>query len=499
MSCYLIPIGGTGVRVMKSIVYLCMCGCFPNTSFKVMCIDSDDANGNVKELESLLKNYKEFSTDMFPKISLVTIEGEERCIWSPLSGDKRKDKHSSMRDMVAESQMGHEARKILQFLYTKEEREKILQGGFYGHTSIGSYFMAQEVVKDNAYTGVWDEFFDGIKEDDKIFIIGSIFGGTGASGVPTIARLIKDNDVTANIPIGALFVMPYFKPERTDDDSAVLPIDWTNFTTKTKTALSFYLDQQFDKIFDTMYFIGEDSDEFMYVKYNDCGANQQNKANPIELFAATSLIDYLKSKANENLVTKFLTKEVTDDGQTKLSQEMLNEIADSNCFEKLSKFLKFSILYDKYLYPCICDEYAIEGWYKYYKNILHKDADGLQRLCNSYLNWIKDLVIKNKISGERDYEDENGSVDWFWFKNYADLYDEKPLSSKKQGIISKHYKYELAELDKMESIIKSNKKSQKGSDIIISFSETTSPKRADNKDGNISDLKQLMLDIIDLC
>lgn len=498
MSCYLIPIGGTGVRVMKSIVYLCMCGCFPNANFKVMCIDSDDANGNVKELEYLLKNYKDFSTDMFPRINLVKIDGEERCIWSPLSGDKRKDKHSSMRDMIAESQMGRDAKKILQFLYTKEEREKVLQGGFYGHTSIGAYFMAQEVVRNNAYTNVWHDFFDGIKEDDKIFIIGSIFGGTGASGVPTIARLIKDNDVTANIPIGALFVMPYFKPERKDDEeNSELPIDWTNFTTKTKTALSFYLDQQFDKIFDTMYFIGEDADEFMFVKYNDCGAGQQNKANPIELFAATALIDYLKSGSNDNLVTKFLTKEVTPDGQSILSQEMLNEIADSDCFNKLSGFLKFSILYNKYLYPCICDEDSAEHWYKHYKTISQKDAYGLKNLCSSYLNWIRDLLIKTDVSGERDFEDENNNIGWFWYKNYTYLYDENSLTSTEKGVFKKHKKYDLEKLEKMNSVVKYEKNSKTGEEIIVNFAETKAP--VHNKDGNISDLKQLMSDIIESC
>ena len=58
MSCYLIPIGGTGVRVIKALVNLCMTGCFAGTQFKVMCIDSDDVNGDIKELETLIRNYK---------------------------------------------------------------------------------------------------------------------------------------------------------------------------------------------------------------------------------------------------------------------------------------------------------------------------------------------------------------------------------------------------------------------------------------------------------
>ena len=122
MSCYLIPIGGTGIRVMKALVNLCMTGCFAGTQFKVMCIDSDDVNGDIKELETLIRNYKNVPSDMFPELKLVKIEGEERCIWSPLSGDKKKDKRSAMKDMIAESQMSKEAKKVLQYLYTKPER-----------------------------------------------------------------------------------------------------------------------------------------------------------------------------------------------------------------------------------------------------------------------------------------------------------------------------------------------------------------------------------------
>ena len=76
MTCYLIPIGGTGVRVMKSIVYLCMAGCFDGTQFKVMCVDADEVNGDIKELQKLIKEYNEISNGMFPEIRLNKINGK---------------------------------------------------------------------------------------------------------------------------------------------------------------------------------------------------------------------------------------------------------------------------------------------------------------------------------------------------------------------------------------------------------------------------------------
>lgn len=497
MTCYLIPIGGTGVRVMKSIVYLCMAGCFDGIQFKVMCVDSDEVNGDIKELQTLLKEYNEVPHDLFPEIKLNTINGKENCVWSPLS-DNGLSTRSKMRDMVRESSMEKDAKDILHFLYTDEELDKVLEGGFYGHTSIGSYFVSRQVTHDNAYSDVWKDFFDGAKADDKVFIIGSVFGGTGASGVPTISRLIKENSVTSSLPIGAVFVMPYFKPKDNDDELSKLPIDWSTFTTKAKTALSFYLNQNFDKIFSRMYFIGEDTNRFMWVENNDCGEKQHNKANPIEVYAATSLIDFLNENVGDDFVTKFMSMEQAANGQKLLTQKMLNEICDSHCFDKISDFLKFSIIYTKYLYPCIKEEYSAEKWYKEY-NIKgnDNDAEALLKMCSNYLEWIKELLVKNDSNGRLNEEDEDNDLIWFHYKQYKVLYDGEPLKAAgKAGFLQKHNRYNLEELDNITAIQKDYISDKTGSTIIIDFANDFAPKSKHAHNNGVSNLKRLKIDMI---
>ena len=69
------------------------------------------------------------------------------------------------------------------------EKETPLQEGFRGHPSIGSAVMAKMVDLQEDET--WREFRKNISNDDgeaKVFLAGSIFGGTGASGFPTIAQ-----------------------------------------------------------------------------------------------------------------------------------------------------------------------------------------------------------------------------------------------------------------------------------------------------------------------
>lgn len=505
MSCYIIPIGGTGIRVMKSIIRLMAAGCLPDDKsyYKIMCVDSDDVNGDYKELESLIKEYRKVK-NLFPEIRLTTVNEIETSIWSPLSGELNKDKRSAMKDMISASHMSEDAKQVLEFLYTKKERDKILEGGFYGHTSIGAYFMAQEVVKDNQYTPAWNDFFDNICANDKIFIIGSIFGGTGASGVPTIARLIHDNEKTRDVPIGTILVMPYFKPQKNDESSdESLPIDWTSFTTKTKAALSFYLNQKFNEVFDTMYFIGEDADNFMTVEYNDSGVKQKNKANPIEVFAATALIDFLNGSKHDVLEIKSLEKEEKPDGSAPLTAEMLNEINnDFGCFTKMAKFLKFSILYTKYFYPCLEDGRSPEKWEKRKYKKIDKEKDNCEALnavCKSYIQWIKELTIMTDEHGKTDYSHENNKVQWFCYKDFSKLYDtETPIKSKEEGF-PKHKVYDYEEFDDLSYILKGNETGTTGRQIIYDLVNEPSVSKGKKDGADNSQLRKLMQDILELC
>lgn len=429
-ECYIIPVGGTGIRIMKSIVNLCMAGCFDrNQTFKVMCVDSDDINGNVKELSDLIGCYKKVGGGMFPEIELNVINGVEKSVWSPLSEDE-KDKHSSMREMVAQSSMSDDARDVFQVLYTEPERNKVLEGGFYGHTSIGSYFMAQEVVKDGKFTKVWSDFFGGSGDDKRganVFMIGSVFGGTGASGVPTIAKLIRDQ--YAEVNIGALLVMPYFTPHRESDTdiSANLGIDGKSFVAKTKTALKFYEEQNFKEIFNEMYFIGEKG-KLLNVSYHDSGDKQKNKATAMEVFAATALLDFLKSSEQDGedksgMSVKFFWKDIKEGENTAVVTGETLDSAKKGMFKNMFDFLRFSVLYTKYLFPCIEQNYPKKCVAGYRTEDNMESHIALNEVCKKYIMWITDVILENDGNGRLNKDKENSSIRWFNYKDIAEIYN----------------------------------------------------------------------------
>lgn len=507
---YIIPIGGTGARVTRAIVFLAMAGCFNGEKFKIMCVDSDESNGDVKRLEDVINTYqklrkklenekltnKEHNEYIFPEIVSAYIDKNagKRLVWSPLSSEDTNS-NMSMSEMVRESSMSNKIRDVYDFLYSKAERDKKLVGGFYGHTSIGSYFMAQQIVKDGKYTTVWENFFNNINEkQDKIFIIGSIFGGTGASGVPTIARIISEMEETKNLPIGAIFLQPYFRPILKNDDNHALKIDWNTFTTKTKTALEYYSEQGYNNIFREMYFIGEDIDKFMVVKNNECGSTQENKANIIEVIAATALLDFISRDYSDNsnsFNTRFTEKVLRENEKsTVIKKDALKVSPSKDLFENIEKFLKFSILFNRYYYHLI--KYNEQDIEFHYKDIDTETADEMYRMCQNYVAWIRDIIVKTDDNGIVDYENCNEDILWFNSK-YTELFSSNVLESKVSG--NKFFKflqsriYIYSELDNMENLTKEKEKQKKGEQLINDLSD---------KNGT-GGLKSLIRDFNEIC
>lgn len=508
---YIIPIGGTGARVTRAMVFLAMAGCFNGEKFKIMCIDSDESNGDVKRLENVINTYqkvrkklenekltnKEHNDYIFPEIVSADIDKNagKKLVWSPLSSEDTNS-NMSMSEMVRESTMSNKIRDVYDFLYSKSERDKKLVGGFYGHTSIGSYFMARQIVEDGKYTAVWADFFNNINEkEDKVFIIGSIFGGTGASGVPTVARILHEMEETKNLPIGAIFLQPYFKPILRKDDNHALKIDWNTFTTKTKIALEYYSKQGYNNVFREMYFIGEDNDEnFMFVKNNECGDTQENKANVIEVIAATALLDFISRDYSDNTQsfnTRFTEKVLRENEKSAvITKDSLKVTKQKNLFKNIEKFLKFSILFNRYYYHLI--KYNEQDIGFHYRDIDLETADEMYAMCQSYVAWIRDIIVKTDDSGITDYEKCNEDILWFNSK-YEELFSSRVLENKiSGGKILKFLQsrvYDYSKLDNMENLTKEKEMQKKGKDLIYDLLD---------KNGS-GGLKNLIMDFYEIC
>ena len=383
MAYYFISIGGSGSKILEALTHITVAGILPsNEKLNVIAIDPDSGNGNFTRTSTALNNFVKFqnvsvgddSTLFKNKIELLSGENSP---WNPV---KRNDRLDDL--MAASLNRDTSLGKLYRSLYTKAERETFLNEGFRGHPSIGAAVLARKYASPDSNDNQWQTFINKIKNviDNssnlvKIFIAGSIFGGTGAAGIPTIARLIRQSLPKSQnqILIGGAMILPYFNfiPKDTKDDELFARSE--NFLTNSKAALKYY--SQDDNDFDFMYLLGEAS--MGNVKFSVGGEEQKNDAHIIELYAALAAADfYAQNKVN---TTNF--KYVCRKEQNTLDWADLQNLTPD--FKKrFVQFTRFIFAYIQHVLPVLKNPPSTGFWSRLFKKVPP---------------WYVDIVEREKI------------------------------------------------------------------------------------------------------
>ena len=296
-------IGGTGIRVMKSITML-MAGGMSTNGYTVVPIILDPHLDleEKKNLHSLIDNYESIykqsinngtSTlnhlEGFFNSEMLTIGELNNQLNDTQQATGSKEKFSSYIDV---SNLGTRDinNYLVETLFSTKNLNNPLSVGFKGNPNVGTV-----VLGDMIEGADWFKAFKlHCEKDDRVFIISSIFGGTGASGYPLLEKKIRgtNNQPTVkNALMGAVTVLPYFGLK--DPSSSGSDIDSTNFYTKTKAALAYY---QNTVQSDYLYYVGEKT---LRQVYENDEQKQEDTANFIELVAASALFDFLTRERPE--------------------------------------------------------------------------------------------------------------------------------------------------------------------------------------------------------
>lgn len=311
MSYYFVSIGGTGAKVMESLTHLCIAGLLPsNERLYISAIDPDVGNGNLERTATALNNFAVFQnfyvgndTPLFKnKISIV-----RPFPWNPTGTDKTLD------DLIEfHHHSGTPVGKLYEVLYTSKERNTTLNEGFRGHPSIGAAVLAKKFDEGTKWRTLTAQIEKTIGEGDavKIFLAGSVFGGTGAAGLPTVARLLRNNlgDYADRISIGGVLILPYFSFTPTEHFDELFARS-ENFLPNTKAALKYYAERE--NLFDATYFIG-DTVMTPVGEFSVGSANQRNEAHIVELYAALAAIDFFARPIKSSKVFKYICRHERD-------------------------------------------------------------------------------------------------------------------------------------------------------------------------------------------
>ena len=418
MGYYAIGIGGTGAKCLESLIHLAAAGMIPDGELYVLFVDPDTQNGSLDRAQQTLGHYMECKNTLqlgnndLLKTKIVSANSN---LWTPFEDRSQPSldkffKHNSLHTSTDKSRVA--AAHLLEMLYSKTERKTTLEQGFRGHPSIGAAVMAQTV--NLGKNEPWRTFCQRLENDPdpKVFLAGSIFGGTGASGFPTIARLVKealvknDKDESKNenqrkMKLGGALVLPYFYfifPKSPDENDNPLKAESQAFLMNTQAALKYYHLWNQTDIYNAVYLFGAES--LTEVDPSLGGKEQRNAPHFIELYAALAALDFFEKDFEDDESTQYFM--ITRRQNDQLRWEDLPDGNNGNRVRtRIGQLARFAFSYLSVYRPVIQDIYTNGNSYRApwfidfftRNNIQYNQTllDSVKRYCEDFLLWIANL------------------------------------------------------------------------------------------------------------
>jgi hypothetical protein len=349
---FIIGIGGTGMRCIEALTHLCASGLFDQRELDVLSIDTDLSNGNKGRTEQLIDRYVRIrggrdadqtsGTFFSAKINLFK--------FAPVySGDAGTYAQLARLSMGTEEQR-RVNKDLSDLLFDESVQNFQLDHGYRAQTHLGSLLMYHTILAaaHRVQQGAPDvrtedrDLMDFVKRvqaagaDARVFILGSIFGGTGASSIPVIPRALRDawlvmnsgNDLMAKY--GCVLLTDYFEFKRPDAKQLGVErviADSAGFARNSQAALMFYdADPTVRKDYQRMYVIGWPGQAADYSESNGeaatitGGGNQKNPAHVLELLSAMAAHDFFQNPQQQELhEVRYRTVERTEQGALQIS------------------------------------------------------------------------------------------------------------------------------------------------------------------------------------
>ena len=382
-------IGGTGERVMKSITMLMAAGMSTNGYTVIpIIIDPHLDLDEKKNLQNLIDKYINIYNNLKldgkspmgffnSEMALInTIDTQINNTDKALGEDRSFGEYLNIGNLNISSINNY----LVQTMFTKENLNSKLSVGFRGNPNVGTVVL-QEMLEGASW---FKSFKNHCGQYDRVFIISSIFGGTGASGYPLLERKIRSSitsQTVSDVFMGAVTVLPYYgltDPKKNDSK-----IDSGNFMTKAKAALAYY---EHTVKSDLLYYVGETT---LQAYHENNEQKQEDETNFTELIAATALFDFLQRSKPQS--RQYLTRAIKEDVVSldlstlgKGYSPLVKHIADFNILNVLLK-----VLPDEKYFP-------LKQTRGFNSNFYKNDLYILNEFLNSYSKWYKELSMKKR-------------------------------------------------------------------------------------------------------
>jgi len=410
---YIFGIGGTGSRVIKALSMLFAAGVKLENGFDTVVpiiIDPDTSNGDLNRTKDILRLYQEIRNQVkdpndFYRQEVKTVNelATQNKTISPdyfqfkLSGvdSSTFSQYIGFDSLSEDYQNSKDDKNFVRLLYSESNLNSDLSVGFKGNPNMGSIVLNQFTNSED-----FKRFGQTFGPQDAIFIINSIFGGTGAAGFPLLLKNLRGNNRLLNhaqikdSPIGGITYLPYFTLDKQGEVNA------ESFEEKAKIAIDYYnrtiINQR--KI-NVLHFVGNRGNTNAE-EYAVGGSDQKNKAHFLEIAGALAIIEFCKNIASytctdgkTNQATQIKEFGIERETET-ISFDDLNIENKNQFYKPLTKFR----LYTQYLNEGLKRAKNVSRWTR--SNFFAIDKHKMSPCNDSY---FKDTEYKNQISAFNTY------------------------------------------------------------------------------------------------
>lgn len=329
---FVVAIGGTGMRCLESFVHLCAIGMFDGEEINILTLDTDQTNGNKGRVERLIELYNKIKSADPAKIdggtpnvdTFFSAKLNLYKFFTDYTNQQRKTYKllSQMSNLTPEQNADNEDLARL-FLDENTVQQFDLDHGYRAQTHLGSMLMyhgiveaaihyAQDKDKSHEQEKALCEFLTKLAQAGqtaRVFVFGSVFGGTGASSIPVIPTAFKDATAIctssaldlSKVKFGSTLLTQYFSfpaPDASQLAKEKVVANSQIFALNSQAALQFYqADPTVKAVYKRLYLIGWPltADENMVSKSDKPitgGGDQKNDCHVVELMSACAAFDF---------------------------------------------------------------------------------------------------------------------------------------------------------------------------------------------------------------
>ena len=216
------------MRCIESLIHLCAIGMFDNTVIHLLALDTDKNNGNFSRLKELKEAYcNAKGADEANRVALENTFFSANLKYYEFSPDY--EQQSTFRAVFGYDDTHYHNREeadLADLVFSENVQEFNLRHGYRAQTHLGSMMMYHSIIeaakspRDNDLKRFLSKLTTASQNGQpRVFILGSVFGGTGASSIPIIPQAISQAagiisngvaNVLSNAYFGSTLLTAYF-------------------------------------------------------------------------------------------------------------------------------------------------------------------------------------------------------------------------------------------------------------------------------------------------